>query len=384
MRNVWILTLAQAFAACGTIVLVTFGGIVGTRLSPIPALATLPLTMSVMGIASMSLPAALLMQRIGRKPAFILSAIVAAAAAALAATAVALGSFPLLCVAGFFLGSNMAFVQQYRFAAIEFVAPADAGRAVSTVMIGTLAAALLGPTLGSLVAHVGDFAEYAASFVMVSVLCLTAALVLTRLPSTPPMRSAASAAGGQSIGGLLRNPKYRFAVLAGLSSYAVMSFIMTATPLSMHVHDGFSTTETATVITAHLLGMYLPSLATPWIVATLGLRNMMNIGIAINVICIIICAFVGHHFIHYFSALLLLGIGWNLMFVSATTMLSSTYAPTDRFRAQGLNDLLVFGSQAVASLMAGVAIETLGWQVLNLLALPLLIFVFWSLRKVDV
>jgi MFS family permease len=160
-----------------------------------------------------------------------------------------------------------------------------------------------------------------------------------------------------------------------------MSFIMTATPLSMHVHDGFSTAQTTFVITAHLLGMYLPSLVSPWLIGILGVRRMMVIGIFINIVCIGIAAYLGQDFIHYFTALTLLGVGWNLMFVSATAMLANTYEPADRFRAQGFNDLAVFGSQAVASLLAGTAIETLGWKTLNLVALPLLIFVLLALHR---
>lgn len=384
MRNVWILTLAQAFAACGTITLVTFGGIVGTHIAPTPALATLPLSMSVLGLASMSLPAALLMQRIGRKRAFMGSAGVAAFAALLCAWAVAHESFVLFCLAGLLIGGNMAFVQQYRFAAIEYAGPADSGRAVSTVMIGTLIAAFVGPTLGGLTSDLGEWPQYTSSFLSLSVLCVIAAVILSLLPATQSTKVANSASTGRSIRELLRDSRFNLAVLAGLSSYAVMSFIMTATPLSMHVHDGFSTAETTTVITAHLLGMYLPSLATPWFVTRLGVRGMMLAGVGINLLCVAVCAFVGHQFIHYFAALLLLGVGWNLLFVGATTLLSSTYSPDERFRAQGFNDFAVFGSQAFASLSAGAAIETMGWQTLNLVTLPLLFFVLWSLRRVDV
>ncbi len=384
MRNVWILTLAQAFAACGTITLVTFGGIVGTHIAPAPALATLPLSMSVLGLAGMSLPAALLMQRIGRKRAFIGSAFVAAMAALLCAWAVAHESFVLFCFAGLLIGSNMAFVQQYRFAAIEYAEPADSGRAVSTVMIGTLIAAFVGPTLGGLTSDLGEWPQYTSSFLSLSVLCVIAAAILASLPAGQSRTVTPTTNAGRSIRELLRDPRFGLAVLAGLSSYAVMSFIMTATPLSMHVHDGFSTAETTTVITAHLLGMYLPSLATPWFVARLGVRGMMLAGVGINVLCVVVCAFVGHQFVHYFAALLLLGVGWNLLFVGATTLLASTYTQEERFRAQGFNDFAVFGSQAFVSLSAGAAIETMGWQMLNLVTLPLLFFVLWSLRRVDV
>jgi len=351
-------------------------------MAPSPALATLPLSMSIVGLASMSMPAALLMQRVGRKPAFIGSALMAALAALLCAYAILRNEFVLFCVAGLLIGGNMAFVQQYRFAAIEFVPPSDAGRAASTVMIGTLVAAFVGPTLGGLVSQLGGWPEYTASFVILAGLCLCAAAVLTRLPNASMAARVERSAESRSIRDLLNDPKYRIAVLAGLSSYAVMSFIMTATPLSMHVHDGYSTGQTTAVITAHLLGMYLPSLATPWFVSKLGVRGMMLAGIAINVVCIVICSFIGRHFVHYFSALLLLGVGWNLLFVGATTLLSSTYSDSEKFRAQGFNDFMVFGSQALASLSAGVAIETLGWETLNLATLPLLIMVLWSMRGV--
>lgn len=384
MRNVWILTLAQGFAACGTITLVTFGGIVGTHIAPSPVLATLPLSMSVVGLAVTSLPAALLMQRIGRKRAFIGSACMAAGAALLCAYAISQESFALFSVAGLLIGANMAFVQQYRFAAIEYVDRELSGRAISTVMIGTLVAAFIGPTIGAAVSELGPWPQYTTSFLVLSLLCLAAAGVLGFLPEGAPAPPKASINSGRPLRTLLADTRYRVAVLAGLASYAVMSFIMTATPLSMHVHDGFSTGETTAVITAHLLGMYLPSLATPWFIDKLGVRGMMVSGIIINLLCVIICAFIGHHFIHYFSALLLLGIGWNFMFVSATTLLSSTYSADERFRAQGFNDFAVFGSQALASLSAGAAIESIGWQALNLITLPLLLLVYWSLRTVDV
>ena len=383
MRQVWILTLAQGLAACGTIILVSFAGIIGTHIAPSPALATLPLSLSVLGVASMSLPAALLMQRIGRKPAFVVSALIASLAALGCARAIDTSNFALLCATAFFIGGNMAFVQQYRFAAMELVPANEAGRAASTVMIGTLGAAMLGPTVGEFAKDLGGWTEYTGSFVVLSGLCVLAALVLSRIPLARPSGGAEPPCTNR-FREFLRTPGYRLAVFAGLSSYAVMSFIMTATPLSMHVHDGFSGSETTVVITAHLLGMYLPSLATPWLVAKLGPRGMIAAGLLANVLCIGIAAWVGHEFMHYFVALLILGVGWNLMFVGATVLLAANYAPADRFRAQGYNDLSVFGSQALASLLAGTAIETLGWQTLNLIALPLLALVAWSLWRTPV
>lgn len=372
MRDVWILAVAQACAACGTIVLVTFGGIIGTELAPFPAVATLPLSLSVLGVALTSIPAALLMQRVGRKPAFIGSAVMATLAALLCAASVAQGAFAGLCVAGFLLGANMAFVQQYRFAAAEFVAEAEAGRAVSTVMLGTLAAAILAPELGNRARHLGGWPEFTGSFVALAGVCALAALVLLALDA-PPVRAVTVTRAARPLAVVARQPAFVTAVLAGVTSYAVMSFIMTATPISMHVVDGLPVDDTKSVISLHLLGMYVPSLASGWLIRTLGVRPMMLAGLALMAACVVIGMFVGQHFVHYASALMLLGVGWNFLFVAGTTLLTTSYAPEERYRAQGLNDFVVFGSQALASLAAGPAITRLGWPTVNAASVPFLI-----------
>ena len=384
MRHVWTLTVAQAFAACGTLMLVTFGGIVGARLAPAPALATLPWSLSIVGLAAASVPAALLMQRFGRRSVLIASALLGCIAALACAVGIAHGSFVGVCAAALLFGLHAAVVHQYRFAAAELVprgaGPEQAGKAVATVMLGTLAAAVLAPAIGQQSRTLGGWAEYTGSFVVVAGLLACAALVLTRLPPMPPAPQA-ERRGGRPVSELLRIPDYRLAVLAALSSYAVMSFIMTATPISMHLHDHHSGAVTAGVITAHLLGMYLPSLATPWLVAKLGIRGLMLGGLAANFACVGIAAAVGAGVTHYFIALVLLGVGWNLLFVGATTLLAGTFSTSERFRAQGVNDLIVFGAQAVVSLLAGAAIEALGWRALNLVTLPLLLLTSWAVMR---
>jgi MFS family permease len=164
-------------------------------------------------------------------------------------------------------------------------------------------------------------------------------------------------------------------------AYAVMSFIMTATPISMHVHHGFSSGQTSAVISAHLLGMYLPSLATPWFMRHLGVHRLMRVGIAAMASCVAIAVFVGEQFAHYFVGLVLLGVGWNFMFVAATALLTTTYSAAERFRAQGTNDLTVFGSQALASLLAGPAISQWGWTAVNVASVPLLVIVLLMLGR---
>lgn len=360
--------------------LVAFGGIIGTRIAPHPALATLPLSLSIIGVAATSLPAALLMQRIGRRRAFVGSACVATLAALLCAWSVANAAFLGFCIAGFLLGCNMAFVQQYRFAATEYVDPQHSGQAVATVILGTLVAALLAPSIGALARDLGGWPEFTGSYVVLAGLCLVAALILSRLDDPAP-RAAPDPGGARPLGQMAREADFRLAVVAGIAAYAVMSFIMTATPISMHVHDGFTSAETTTVITAHLLGMYLPSLLSPWLIERLGIRRMMLAGVVAMGACIVISAAIGHAFVHYFVGLVLLGLGWNLLFVAGTTLLTTTYQPGERFRAQGFNDLVVFGSQGLASLLAGAAMQTLGWQALNLASAPLLVVVLWMLLR---
>lgn len=365
---------------CGTIMLVAFGGIIGTQIAPHPALATLPLSLSILGVAATSLPAALLMQRIGRRRAFVGSACLAVVAALLCAWSVAAGSFVGFCIAGTLLGCNMAFVQQYRFAAVEYAPPDRAGQAVATVLLGTLAAAIIAPAVGTAARNLGGWPEYTGSYVVLALICGAGALLLTRLPDGAPLRLEDSH-GARPLREIAGQADFRLAVAAGIAGYAVMSFIMTATPISMHVHDGFTSGETTSVITAHLLAMYLPSLVSPWLVQRLGGAGMMLWGIAAMAVCIVIGALIGHEFAHYVSGLVLLGLGWNLLFVAGTALLTTTYAPSERFRAQGCNDLAVFGSQGMASLLAGTAIETIGWQALNLASAPLLGVVLWLLWR---
>jgi MFS family permease len=371
MQPVWMLSATQALCMSGSFLFVLLGGIIGSHLAPSPALATLPVSVLIAGLAASVIPAGALIHRFGRRAVFAGSALQAAAGCILAGYAITEGSFLLFCAAAFLLGANNAVVMQYRFAATEYVVPARASRAIAVVMCGALVAAWLGPELAVRTAHLVPGAEYAGSFYAATVLYVAAAAVLTRIPDstaaalvdpTPPRRLREIAA----------QPVFRVAVLAALVSYTVMSFIMTATPISMHVVDGHDAVATARVIQVHLLGMYLPSLASGWIIAKFGDRPVIVAGTLLMGGCVAIAAFAGHAVLHYGWALGVLGLGWNLLFIAATTMLTKTYRARERVQAQTLNDFLVFGAQAVASLLAGLAVTTLGWEQLNLATLPLL------------
>lgn len=372
-RNVLVLAAAQALSASGMMTMTLLGGILGAQLAPSPGLATLPVSLTILGLALSTVPASLLVQRVGRRRAFIGSALLAATAALVIALAIARADFWLLCGAALVLGSNLAFQQQHRFAAAEAVAPTHASRAVSTVMIGTLVAAALGPQVALFMKGLLPGHLYAGSFVGVALFLLATAAVLTFYRPAPV---AAQAAGGAArpLGEIVRQPLYQLAVLAGVTSYAGMSFIMTATPISMHVHDHHGDAATAWVIQSHLIAMYAPALVSGRLIQRIGTRAGMVLGLALMLACVGIDAS-GHAVMHYWWGLVLLGVGWNLLFVAGTALLTTTYAPAERYRAQAVNEFAVFGTQALASLLAGPAIHALGWQSLNFAAaVPMALF----------
>ena len=377
MQTVWMLSATQALCMSGSFLFVLLGGIIGAGLAPSPSLATLPVSVLILGLAASVLPAGRLIRRFGRRPLFVGSALQAAAGCVVAGLAITAGHFWWFCAAAFLLGANNAVVMQYRFAAVEYVEPVRASRAIAIVMSGALVAAWLGPEIAVRAADVVTGAHYAGSFFVGTALYLASALLLSRIPdSVPP--DAADTRPPRRLREIAAQPLFRVAVLAALVSYAVMSFIMTATPISMHVMDGHGEVATARVIQVHLLAMYLPSLASGWIIARCGDLPVIVAGTMLVIVCVAVAAFAGHAVLHYGAALLLLGVGWNLMFIAATTLLTTTYRPHERIQAQTLNDFLVFGAQATASLMAGLALATIGWKLLNLVTLPLLVAVLAS------
>ncbi|MGQ0383829.1 MAG: MFS transporter [Gammaproteobacteria bacterium] len=379
MQQVWRLSATQALCMSGSFLFVLLGGIIGAGLAPSPTLATLPVSLLILGLAAGVVPAGALNRRFGRRAVFAGSALLAAAGCGAAGAAVAASSFAGFCAAAFMTGVNNAVVMQYRFAAVEYVEPGHASRAITIVLSGALAAAWLGPEVAVRAAGLVDGAPYAGSFYAGGALYLLAALLLSRLAPGARVAAAADNMPPRSLAEIAAQPDFRVAVLAALVSYAAMSFIMTATPISMHVVDRHDEVATARVIQAHLLAMYLPSLASGWIIAHFGDRPVIAAGALLMLVCIAVAAFAGHAVLHYFWALVLLGVGWNLMFVAATTLLTRSYRLHERLQAQTLNDFLVFAAQAAASLAAGAALSAMGWTWLNLAALPAVIAVMAAL-----
>ena len=376
-RNVLLLSICQAFGSAGTSMMVLLGGIIGAGIAPTPALATLPISIQVLGVACSTIPASLLMRRLGRRTGFIAASLVAALAALLAAYAVAVGSFALFCVSTFFTGMNGAFVQQYRFAASESVARPYASQAVSFVLVGGIFAGILGPELAKRTKDLFGVGLYTGSFISLSLLYLLTAALLLFLQKTQQHEEIQSGPE-RPLRQIIAQPIYLVALLSGAIGYGVMSFTMTATPIQLNRISGFSLDDTAWVIQSHVIAMFLPSLFTGYIIERLGVMKVMLAGVGILGACVAL-ALVSTHLLHYWGALVLLGLGWNFTYVGATVLLTQSYRPSERFKAQATNEFTVFGIQAIASLSSGTIIFSAGWVVLNLISLPFLIIVLGAL-----
>jgi MFS family permease len=373
------LATAQMLGSSGLTVVVILGGIVATQIAPRPSLATVPLSLAIVATALTTIPASLLMRRIGRRAGFIVGASVGLVGGLVAAQAIVLSDFLMFCAATLLMGSSMAFTQQYRFAAAESAPPERLSQAVSYVLIGSLGAAIVNPQLALAARWLVPGTQYAGSFIAVALLYAATIVVLSRLhvpaPSVPRLAPASEAPRGS-----FATPQLRMAVFAGACAYAVMSFVMTAAPISMHNFDHHNVEATTWVIQSHVLAMYLPSLFTGHVIARFGERKVMIWGGVILSSCAVVSLF-GHQFMHYWLGLVALGLGWNLLFVAGTTLLARSVDPMSRHRAQALNDFVVFGSQACASLLAGLAVQQIGWQALNLVTLPLLAaMIFTAIR----
>ncbi len=374
-RNVVLLAICQALGQAAAPLVLLAGGIVGSSLAPSRTISTLAVTASVVGTAVFTLPAALIMKRFGRRRGFVAASLVASLASLSAALAISAGSFALFCLTTFVLGGCLAFGQQYRFAAAESAEAPAVGRAVSFVFLGGVVAGYLGPQVATLGRDLLASGTYTGSFVVMAALqALVAVLLLSYRQTAAPtgVTAGMDINTERPLRAVAAQPSYRLAVWCSVVAYGAMSFIMTGTPISMVVIDGAPLAEATTVIQAHIMAMYLPSVFTGLLVDRLGTRRMQMLG-AISILLGVAAALPGHHMGNYLLALILLGVGWNLLFVGSTVLLTTTYQPGERFKAQGFNDLCVFSVQAALSLAAGWFIYQAGWEVVNLLTVPFLL-----------
>ncbi|OUS32141.1 hypothetical protein A9Q99_01680 [Gammaproteobacteria bacterium 45_16_T64] len=379
-KNVWVLAGVLAFANCSAPIIVFVGSIVGGLLAPDKSLATLPVALFVVGAATSAIPTALLMQRVGRKPIFLLGAAAAMIAAIFAAQCISRQWFWGYCVSVFLLGMTNAVVQQFRFAAMESVKPELITQAASRVLLGGVIAAFLGPEL-ALYFKDGGGVEYSGSFYALAAMLLIAFFLLLVGYREVPQTVEQDAETPRPMKEILRQPILWAAMFAGVIAFAVMSLIMTATPISMHVINGFNLADTKWVIQSHIAAMFLPSLLTAWIFRRVGVVGMMLLGLTAYVVTIVIGVW-DQHIMHYWFALVLLGIGWNFLFIGGTSLLPKSYTNSERFKMQAINDLSIYVAQAVVSLLSGWLLLSIGWSMLLIICLPLiliqiLVIVYW-------
>lgn len=370
-RNVWLLTLILSLAMSVGAMMVLVGGLLGADLAPGSELSTLPVALLIIGTACGIVPVTRMMAKYGRKPVFVGIAVLAMLASLVAAATSYSGSFIGFLGAAFMLGVAVAGFQQIRFAAMESVPVSLAPKAASTVLLGGLVAAIIGPELVTLGAPMFEQA-FTGPFILMAVICLICALLFTRISQQRDHCETSHEMEISSLREVVRHPRFVVAVSSSVVGYALMSFIMTATPVHMHVMEHHSLEHTKWVIQSHIIAMFLPSLVSGWLISKLGVKNIIASGIAIYLLTIFM-ALSGYELLNYWVALVLLGVGWNFLFLGGTVLLGQTHSAEQRYKVQGLHDFLVFTAQAIASLGAGAMLYTFGWQGLLYCSLAIIV-----------
>ena len=380
-RNLWIITLSQIFSFTPAPINVFLSGIIGSTLSPVKALQTVPTSLMIVGIAVFSFFAAKIMSIIGRKAGFLLATLFSTFSALLAAYAIWDKNFYLFCLSCFFIGNGMSFTHQYRFAAAESVDKEFIPKALSIVMLATIFAALLGINIANYTKDLFNDHLYVGSYISLAVLTFIPFIFLNFYqPQSLPKEKKIYE--GRTYLQLISQPRFLQATVTAAFAYAVMSFLMTATPINMHVLEHYSLTKTGLVIQLHIVSMFLPSLFTGFLLKKFGHSKMIYAGVGFFVLTIFISS-LDTTFLTYIAALVFLGLGWNFLYLSGTGLLVLSYREDEKFRAQGFNDILVFSIQALASLSAGYMLSMTSWKTMNLITLPFILLIVLSSIRAD-
>ena len=370
-RTAFLLAICQACYLSASSIGVASSGLVGTELAPSLLLATLPYSLIATTNAAVTVPASFLMARLGRRAGFVLGALIGGLGGVVSAWAIFERDFLLFCLGNALWGAFQATAQYYRFAAADAAAPAFRSRAVSYVLAGGVAAALIGPEIATRSKDLFAPVLFAGSFLAISVLAICTILTLAFLDIPVPSRAERAQAGGRPFGEIAHQPIFIAAVANGVIGYAIMSFVMTASPIAA-VGCGLSSGDAAGIIRFHLIGMYVPAFFTGALIARYGTTRIALTGTVLLLLCGIV-ALSGTSKPHFWLALALLGFGWNFMFVAGTTMLTQSYRPEERAKVQGLNEFLIAGSSALGSLASAGVYGGFGWDGLNLAVMPFLL-----------
>lgn len=367
-RNVLILAGTQALFQTVSVMVITLSGVVGWMLAVDKSLATLPIAMMMAAAAVTMIPASLFMQRYGRKAGFLLGAILGAIAGLLAAIAIWRESFSLFVAANMLVGSYQAFAQYYRFAAAEAASAEFRSRAISWVIAGGVIAAVAGPNLVRFTQNIGTVPSALTYLTMVA-LGILAMVLLSRL-ALPPESTTEIHSPARALPAIMRQPIFLTALAGSAIGSAVMLLVMTATPLAMQT-CGLPIGAAATVIQWHVLGMFAPSFFTGNLIRRFGVLTIMSTGVVLLAGHVAI-ALSGIEYLHFLSGLILLGLGWNFLFVGGTTLLTEAYRPSERAKVQAAHDFLMYAAITVATFSSGSLLNNFGWQSVNLAVLPFL------------
>lgn len=371
-RTLIVLWVAQCFGQSASPMVVLLGGIVGAAIAPSADLATLPMALMIIGMACSTFPASMLMSRWGRKAGFLLATGCCCCAGLIAAHAITIRSFPLFCFSAFMIGGYVAFMQQFRFAVAESVPADKVPKAVSALMLAGIVAAVCGPETAERLSRVPGLADYAGSFLGLSALLAASFLVLLFFYREQRVEVETVAGPQRPFGEVARQPVLMLAVASAVVGWSVMSLIMTATPVAMHEMDHHSLADTTWVIQSHILAMYLPSLFSGALITRFGPAKIIWAGLLIMLGCIV-AGYGNPALMHYWVALVLLGVGWNFLFLGGTTLLTQAYRSSERFKVQALNDFSVFALQALAALGSGVLLANIGWNGVIAFSIPWLL-----------
>ncbi|GAA5133374.1 MFS transporter [Thalassotalea piscium] len=375
-RNIWVLFLAQPLVMSCSPVIVFIGGILSAQMVTDKTLSTLPITIMILGVAAGAIPAALLANKKGRKFAALFGFSITVTACLIASYAVYIARFEYFIIASVMFGFSTAFVQQLRFAAIESTKDEKSIPTVlSILMLSGIFAAFIGPEVAVMAKDwIDSPLGYSGSFLFLAVLVIIAMLVMLAF-NNPTIIHQPNESATRPLWVIIKQPVFLVSIAAAAIGFALMSYLMTATPISMHHMQGHSINDTKWVIQSHIAAMFIPSLFTGFLVKKIGLTNLLMLGTIIYTIVAII-AFSGEQVMHYWWALLLLGVGWNFLYLTGTSLLPQSYQPNERHKVQAINDFIIFGFQATASLFAGWVLFKAGWHAVVFSSIPFIILLF--------
>jgi len=370
-KNIYIISIVMSLSSTTTTMMILIAGLLSTQIAPDPTLATLPVAALIIGTACATIPAALIMQRIGRKAGIAVGIVCALLGAVLAYFAALNAEFWLFVVASTLMGFNTAFTQQGRFIIIENSSnEKQQADGLTLALLANLFAAILGPLIGAYGKDlIPSELDYTGSFLLISA-TLTIALLTLITYQNQPLEAVDKSQSTRSIWSIITQPFFILAAGSAAIGFGVMSFVMTATPISMHEINGHSLDHTTIVIQSHIVAMYLPSLLSGHLLKRGHTTSLIIAGLMLYLLVCAI-AFSGQAVLHYWWALLLLGIGWNLLFITGTSMLPKAYNGNERFKAQAANDFIVFSFQALTAFSAGWVLFNLSWTAVIWIALAI-------------